>query len=166
MPVFLCFTMSRSLLKLLSIELVIPSNHLILCLPLLLLPSHFPSIGPFPMSWKNNSDSLWVIPTSACEKPTWHIWVTLRTLLENVDREFPGGLVVRIPGFLCFGLLQSLVRELRFCKSHGTAEKKKNTYRQGRDLELEISWSLPPCLTGANSLKCIAHQDQSQMERC
>ena len=33
-----CFTISRSLLKLMSIELVMPSNHLILCRPLLLLP--------------------------------------------------------------------------------------------------------------------------------
>ena len=89
----------------------------------------FPALGLF-LSWKNTSDSLWVIPTSACEKSTWHIWVTLRTLLENVDREFPGGLVVRIPGFLCFGLLQSLVRELRFCKSHGTAKKKTPTGRE------------------------------------
>ena len=38
---------SRSLLKLMSIELVVPSNHLILCLPLLLLPSIFPSIRVF-----------------------------------------------------------------------------------------------------------------------
>ena len=35
---------SRSLLKLMSTESVIPSNHLILCRPLLLLPSIFPSI--------------------------------------------------------------------------------------------------------------------------
>ena len=34
---------SQSLLKLISIELVMPSNHLILCRPLLLLPSIFPS---------------------------------------------------------------------------------------------------------------------------
>ena len=38
---------SQSLLKLMSIELVMPSNHLILCQPLLLLPSIFPSIGVF-----------------------------------------------------------------------------------------------------------------------
>ena len=38
---------SRSLLKLMSIESVMPSNHLILCLPLLLTPSIFPSIGVF-----------------------------------------------------------------------------------------------------------------------
>ena len=37
----------RSLLKLMSIELVIPSNHLILCHPLLLLPSIFPNIWVF-----------------------------------------------------------------------------------------------------------------------
>ena len=40
----LSITNSQSLPKLISIELVIPSNHLILCHPLLLLPSIFPSI--------------------------------------------------------------------------------------------------------------------------
>ena len=43
----LSFTISWSLLKLMSIESVIPSNHLILCFPLLLLPSIFPSIRVF-----------------------------------------------------------------------------------------------------------------------
>ena len=40
----LSITNSRSLLKLMSIELVMPSYHLFLCCPLLLLPSTFPSI--------------------------------------------------------------------------------------------------------------------------
>ena len=40
-------TISWSMLKLVSIELVIPSNQLILCCPLLLLPSIFPSIRVF-----------------------------------------------------------------------------------------------------------------------
>ena len=43
----LSFTISQSLLKLMSIESVITSNHLILCHPLLLLPSIFPSIRVF-----------------------------------------------------------------------------------------------------------------------
>ena len=43
----LSITSSRSLLKLMSIELVMPSNHLILCRPLLLMPSVFPSIRVF-----------------------------------------------------------------------------------------------------------------------
>ena len=43
----LCITNSRSLLKLMSIELVMPSNYLILCHPLLLPPSIFPSIRVF-----------------------------------------------------------------------------------------------------------------------
>ena len=42
----LSFTNSQSLLKLMSIELVMPSNHLVLCYPLL-LPSIFPSIRVF-----------------------------------------------------------------------------------------------------------------------
>ena len=43
----LFLTISQNLLKLMSIELVMPSNHLILCCPLLLLPSVFPSIMVF-----------------------------------------------------------------------------------------------------------------------
>ena len=43
----LSFTISPSLLKLMSIESVMPSDHLILCRPLLLLPSIFPSIRVF-----------------------------------------------------------------------------------------------------------------------
>ena len=52
----LSITNSRSLLKLMSIELVMPSNHLIFCHPLLLLPSFFPSIRVF----SNVSSSLQV----------------------------------------------------------------------------------------------------------
>ena len=45
--VSLSFSISRSLLKLMSIESVMPSNHLILCHPFLLLPSVFPQIRVF-----------------------------------------------------------------------------------------------------------------------
>ena len=44
----LSITNSRSLNKLMSIESVMPSNHLILCCPLLLFPSILPSIRVFP----------------------------------------------------------------------------------------------------------------------
>ena len=44
---FLSFTIPRSLLKFMSIELVMPSNRLILCCPLLLPPAIFPSIRAF-----------------------------------------------------------------------------------------------------------------------
>ena len=43
----LSFSISQSLLRLMSIELMMPSNHLILCRPLLLLPLIFPSISVF-----------------------------------------------------------------------------------------------------------------------
>ena len=55
----LSITNSRSLFKLMSIESEMPSNHLILCCPLLLLPSVFPSIRVFSnesvlcISWPN-----------------------------------------------------------------------------------------------------------------
>ena len=47
LQVYLSFTISLSLLKLMSIVLLMPSNHLILCHPLLLLPSILPSIRVF-----------------------------------------------------------------------------------------------------------------------
>ena len=47
----LSITNSQSLLKLMSIESVMPSNHLILCHPLLFPPSIFPSIRVFSNEW-------------------------------------------------------------------------------------------------------------------
>ena len=47
----LSFTVSQSLLKLVSVKSVMTSNHLILCHPLLLLPSIFPSIRVFSNEW-------------------------------------------------------------------------------------------------------------------
>ena len=44
---FLSYTVSQSLFKVMSIESVMPSDHLIFCCPLLLLPSIFPSTGVF-----------------------------------------------------------------------------------------------------------------------
>ena len=61
---FLSFTISQNLLKFMSAESVMLSNHLILCCPFLLLPSIFPSIRtvypansptPFPTSWQLTS---------------------------------------------------------------------------------------------------------------
>ena len=70
---FLSFTNFRSLLKLMSIEVVMPSNHLILCCPLLLLPSVFPSIRIFyngsalPIWWpKYWSSSFSISPSNEC----------------------------------------------------------------------------------------------------
>ena len=54
----LSFTISQSLLKLMSIESMMPSNHLILCCPLLLLPSIFPIIRVF----SSRLFYLWLFP--------------------------------------------------------------------------------------------------------
>ena len=67
----LSFTISWSLLKLMFIESMMPSNHLIFCCPLLLLPSIFPSIRVFsnesilltrgPKYWRFNSKSVFTM---------------------------------------------------------------------------------------------------------
>ena len=54
----LSITNYQSLLKLMSVELVMPSNHLILWHPLWLLPSIFPASGSFQMSWFFTSGGL------------------------------------------------------------------------------------------------------------
>ena len=64
----LCITNSRSLLKLMSIELVMPSNHFVLCCHLLPLPSIFPSIRVFSsksvlyIRWQSIGASASVLP--------------------------------------------------------------------------------------------------------
>ena len=55
----LSITNSQRLHKLISIESVMPSNHLILCHPLFLLPSVFPSISSVQFSHSVMFDSLW-----------------------------------------------------------------------------------------------------------
>ena len=80
----LASTVSQSLLKPMSIESVMPSNHLILCHPLLLLPSIIPSIRVFsnelalhirwPEYWSYTSNNSTVINHSErriASKPFW-----------------------------------------------------------------------------------------------
>ena len=59
----LSFTVSQNLLKLMSIELMMPSNHLILCHPLHLLPSILPSIRDF-------SNEKGALPLQTCGQNT------------------------------------------------------------------------------------------------
>ena len=85
------FTISQSLLKLMFIELVIPSNHLILCRPLLLPPSIFPSIRIFsnesalhirwPKYW---SFSFNISPTNEYSG-LLSFRKSLLTIMENID---------------------------------------------------------------------------------
>ena len=65
----LSITNSQSLLTLMSTERVMPSNHLILCRPLLLPPSIFPSIRSFPMSQFFTSGSQSGVSASASVLP-------------------------------------------------------------------------------------------------
>ena len=86
----LSITNSRSLLKLMSIELVMPSNHLILCCPLLFLPLIFPSSGVFSkesvlhISWpKYWSFSLSISPSND-ERSYWRIFRWIKSVLSCV----------------------------------------------------------------------------------
>ena len=76
---FLSITSSWSLLKLKSIESVMPSNHLILCRPLLLLHPITPSIGSFPMNqlftWGGQSTGVLVsVSVHPMNTQDWSPW--------------------------------------------------------------------------------------------
>ena len=84
----LSITNSQSSPKLMSIMLMMPSNHLILCCPLLLLPSIFPSIRGFSnesalrIRWpKHWSFSLNISPSN--EHPDWSPWDGLLAVLGS-----------------------------------------------------------------------------------
>ena len=95
----LSITNSQSLLKLMPIELVMPSNHLILCHPLILLPSIFPNIRVFsnestvPIRWPKYWNFSFSISTSnqhpglICFRMDWldllAVQGTLRSLLQH-----------------------------------------------------------------------------------
>ena len=92
----LYITDSRSLLKLISIESVMPSHHLILCGPLLLLPSVFPSIRCFPMSQflalggqsigVSASTSVLPMNTQDWSPLGWIVWISLQS--KGLSRVF------------------------------------------------------------------------------
>ena len=92
----LSITNSWSSPKPMSIESVMPSNHLILCLPLLLLPSIFPASGSFPMSqlfaWGGQStgvsSSTSVLPmnTQDWSPLGWTGWISLQS--KGLSRVF------------------------------------------------------------------------------
>ena len=90
---YLSITNAQNLLKLMSIDSVMPSNHLILCRPLLLLPSIFPSIRVF------SNESAFCIrwpkypPAAAAAK----LLQLCPTLCDPIDGSPPGS---SIPGIL------------------------------------------------------------------
>ena len=92
---FLSIVNFQSLLKLMSFELVMPSNHLILCHPLLLLPSIFPSIRVF----YNES----VLPIK-CSK-YWSFSFSI-----SPSNEYSGRISLRIDWFDCLAV-QGTVKE-------------------------------------------------------
>ena len=94
----LSFSISLSLLKLTSIELVMPSNHFILCRPLLLLPSIFPSIRVF-----SNESALHI---------RWPKYWSFNFSISP-SSEYPGRISFRIDWFDLFavqGTLKSLLQ--------------------------------------------------------
>ena len=92
----LSITNSQSLPKLMSFELVMPSSHLILCRPLLLLPSIFPNMGVFsnesalqirwPKYWISASTSALPMNTQDWSTLGWTGWISLQS--KGLSRVF------------------------------------------------------------------------------
>ena len=93
----LSITNSQTLLKLMSSESVMPSNHLILCHPLLLLPSVFPSIRVFSnesvlcVRWPIIGASALVLPTNIQDwfPLGWTGWISLQSKRLSVSSLTP-----------------------------------------------------------------------------
>ena len=96
----LFFTMSQSLLKFMCIELVMPANHLILCLPLLFLLSIFPSIRVF------SSESALYIMWSKYWSFSFHV---------SPSNEYSGLISFRIDWFYLLGGQETLKSLLQHC---------------------------------------------------
>ena len=91
----LSFTISQSLLKLMTIESVIPSNHLILCHPLLFQPSIFPSVRIF-----SNKQALHI--------KWWKYWSFSFSI--SPSNEYSGLISFRIDLLAIQGTLKSLLQ--------------------------------------------------------
>ena len=105
----LSFSVSQNLLKLMSIESVMPSNHLVLCRPLL-LPSVFPSIKVF------SSELALLIR-----------WPTYWSFSIRPSNEYSGLISFRIDWFHLFafqGSLKSLRRVLKTGQTHSESSGK------------------------------------------
>ena len=102
-PGFPVFTLSQSLLKPMSTESVMPSNHLILCRPLLLLPSIFPSIRGF-----SNGSALhirwpkyWSFTFGISPSNEIHLGLTgLISLSKGLSRVFSSAIVQKDQAFM------------------------------------------------------------------
>ena len=92
----LSITNSQSLLKLMSIESVMPSNHLFLCCPLLFLPSIFPSIRGFsnesvlhirwPKYWSFRFSTVLPMNIQDWFPLGWTVWISLQS--KGLQRVF------------------------------------------------------------------------------
>ena len=146
-----------------SIELMMPSNHFILCFPLLLLPSVFPSIRVFPMS---SSIDAWRAQTKLCapgprRKEQWphkrlsqtSLWV-FRSLwwtcgltvaccrLRGIDSSNPGR-----PGVLpkSFGRRTFYHLPLPLPPpGQSTGREESPTHKQKIGLKIYWTWPCPP----------------------
>ena len=79
MPALLSFTISQSLLKLMSIESMMPSNHLVICCPLPLLPLIFPSIQILSLSllFASGGQSIRVSASASDLPMNFQVWFSL-----------------------------------------------------------------------------------------
>ena len=128
----LSLTNSRSLLKLMSIESVMSSNHLILCCPLLLLPSILPSIRVFSMSQLFTSGgqsigvstltSVLLVNIQVWSPLGWTGWISLQT--KGLSRIFSNTTVQKHQFFSPQLCLQSS-SHIHIVEYYFTLKKKK-----------------------------------------
>ena len=126
----LCITNSRSPPKPMSIESVMPSKHLVLCRPLLLLPSIFPSIRVFssesalyirwPKYWSFSFNTVHPMNTQDWSPLGWTGWISLKSKgLSRVFANTTVGVVKSIDSLaICFLYSPTLTSIRDYWKNH------------------------------------------------
>ena len=114
-------TNSQSLLKLMSVESVVPSNHLILCHPLLLLPLIFPSIKVFSnkSAFRIRWPKYWSFSISPSDEYSELIYFRINSSLRDAQESSPASQFKSINS-LVLSLLYSptLHNPNDYCKNH------------------------------------------------
>ena len=139
----LSFTIFQSLLKLMSSESVMPSNHLLLCRPLLLLPSVFPSIRVF-----SNESALHI---------RWpKYWSFSFSIIPS--KEIPGLISLRMDWLDL--LTQSLIKWAEIqVKNPPYVQKLSFPHLLGHPVYLwSLNYSNPEVLENGSYLKIVAHE--------
>ena len=158
--VSLSITNSQSLLKFMSIESVMPSNHLLLCRPLLLSPSIFPNIRVFSsesvrrIRWPSIGVSALasVLPMNTQDwfPLRWTGWISLQWINECSQSVFPKTL------WQVYYSLYSTNKTTRHREADGFVQNRAERKQQSRNTKPVVTPNAPHSISSSSCLQTQA----------